>query len=520
MPKVKRKTKREKIKRYKTRKNIKYKTKNNKYKTRKRKKTMKGGAQTPTIEQISSDLGDLRNKIKESTTSEETFVKLMEWAEKSSSLSETTDVSALEPALEPEPVASDDENTRLLGSLKCNFNFLWMTCSVFSGSLGGINDFNRDGKCAVCKRTQEQHTTRFDSSNLNKCLADLNTNWVNGVTENIKLHFWYDSRYDTPPTVEHPGITLHNLADLPNYTDFTIAGLYYKVDYAKLVILLSQMQDSDSDYSCSLDIDMNIQKVLSANVINIEALGYVMNYGRGVKVYENQFIMVKNNVSNVSLALETLIIHINKKYKSLSKKHKPERLRPEHQGIFDCHNNIYYILYSLKRLAQRGVELDWTGDKQLMKILSSSLTIWDNHNISSYGCLPTKKLNPKTYQLYKKKEFYSKATPNGQQLFDELVTKGKDSYRDLKIYEDITPYSQKLLEEEILGKEYNSGKKLNLGELKRPFSIDDFVNYLDGEGIKRGDEEDWDDPLFDFNDEFIFLTVNVGVYESRFDRFD
>ena len=76
MPKIKRKTKRGKIKRYKTRKN-KYKTKNNKYKTRKRKKTIKGGAQTPIIEVISRDLEDLRNKIKESTTSEETYVKLI-----------------------------------------------------------------------------------------------------------------------------------------------------------------------------------------------------------------------------------------------------------------------------------------------------------------------------------------------------------------------------------------------------------------------------------------------------------
>jgi hypothetical protein len=379
--------------------------------------------------------------------------------------------------------------------------------------LRGINDFNRDGKCAVCKRTREQHTTRFDSSNLNKCLTDLNTKW--DVPDNIKLHFWYDSRYDTPPTVEYPDITLHDLAILPSYTDFTIAGVYYKVDYAKLVILLSQMQDSDSDYSCSLDIDMIVQKVLSANVINIEALGYAMNYGIGVKKFENQFIMVKNNIPNVTVALQALIIHINGRYKTRLKDSTPDRLRPEHQGIFECHKIIYYILYSLERLAQQGAELDWT-DVKLMEILRFSLRRWDSYKTFSYECSSKKKIDTDFYEIYKTREIYSSATPDGQKLFEELLMKDKDSYRDLNIYRDITPFARKLLDE-ILSRESNSGKELDLGELQRPFSIEDFVNYLDSKGIKHGDYDSWDDPLIDFNDDFFYLTVDVGIYRSRFD---
>ena len=32
-----------------------------------------------------------------------------------------------------------------------------MTCSVFTGELSNINGLSKDGKCAVCKRTREEH---------------------------------------------------------------------------------------------------------------------------------------------------------------------------------------------------------------------------------------------------------------------------------------------------------------------------------------------------------------------------
>jgi hypothetical protein len=450
----------------------------------------------------------------------------MEWAKKTPLLSETTYVPtaepALDPSLEPEPVleskqASMDENRVELGTLSCNFNFLWMTCSVFTGELSNINGLSKDGKCAVCKRTREEHNPPFGTDNLVKCLTSLNSIWLNrddgGVPGNINLHFWYDSRYDTLPSDSYDAITLHDLARLESYTDFGIAGVYYKVDYAKLFILLYQMQNTPEEYSCFLDIDMRIDEVLRANVINIDVLGYVMNYRR-VKRFENQFIMVKNNVSEVSVTLEVLIDHVNDRYEKLSAEYPPERLRPENQNIFECHKHIYYILYSLKRLTQQGVELDKTNDN-LIELLKISLRQWDGVGRVGYNCSPTKKIESEIYEFYSKTDFFLKATPNGQKLFEELLAKGVESYRDLQIYRDITPRARKLLEE-ILVKEYNSGKELDLGALERPFSIKDFVELLDDKGIKRGADGDWDDPVSDFYDEFYFLTVDVGNYPSRF----
>ena len=50
-----------------------------------------------------------------------------------------------------------------------------------------------------------------------------------------------------------------------------------------------------------------------------------------------------------------------------------------------------------------------------------------------------------------------------------------------------------------------------------PFSIEDFVKFLDDKGIKRGEIGNWDDPVSDFHDEFYYITVDVGIYPSRFD---
>jgi len=524
MPKTRKKTNKKRIKRYKTRK-TKYKRKKGKS------KSMKGGSQGPTIDMISSDLEDLRNKIKESASNEETLTKLMGWATKTPSLSETTYVPTAEPALpslEPEPAlepkqASMDENRVELGTLSCNFNFLWMTCSVFTGALAaGTSKWHPDrpdSKCAVCGRTAGDHKSPFTSDNLDRCLNTLNTVWSPGVPSNINLHFWYDSRYDNPPSVGNDGIVLHDLSDTKyNYTDFTIAGVYYKVDFAKLVILLYQMQNQTDDYSCFLDIDMDIKKVLSANVINIDVLGYAMNYGLGIKDFENQFIMVKKNVSDVSLALKALIDHVNGKYNFLSSKYKPENLRPEHQGIFDCHKHIYYILYSLKRLAQQGVELDKTNDN-LIELLQITLRQWDN-DARGYNCSSAKitdlRASLKIYEIYSKKDLFLKATLNGKKLFEELLTKTVESYKDLKIYRDITPPARKLLNK-LLDDPRNQGKVLNLDNLDRPFSIEDFVKFLDDKGIKRGEIGNWDDPVSDFHDEFYYITVDVGIYPSRFD---
>lgn len=104
--------------------------------------------------------------------------------------------------------------------------------------------------------------------------------------------------------------------------------------------------------------------------------------------------------------------------------------------------------------------------------------------------------------------YLSDTEQKNQQILDELLTKSDKDYRDLKIYRDITPAARQLLDD-ILKEKENSGKVIDLGKLNRPFSIEDFVKFLDDKGIKHSDR--WDE--FDFNDEFFFL--NVGVEKSR-----
>ena len=65
----------------------------------------------------------------------------------------------------------------------------------------------------------------------------------------------------------------------------------------------------------------------------------------------------------------------------------------------------------------------------------------------------------------KRTKIYSNATPNGQQLFEELLTEGENDYRYLKIYRDITPGARKLLDD------INPGNELDLGELRYSYGV-------------------------------------------------
>jgi len=381
----------------------------------------------------------------------------------------------------------------ILRTLPCNFNFLWITCPQCCSKFDGIV-VKGVLTCRACGRTSANHndtpTGEPVQGKLEKGLEALTDNWLPKLEgTNITLHFWYDSRYDNAPTGEYPGITLHDLEEATyDYVDFPGADLYYKIDYAKFVILLNQT--SEPGYSCFLDIDLDPSVLLDVNVANIEVLGYLMNEKRvGIGDFENQFIMVKNGEDHVTKSITSLLEYVKKTYNEHRDKMRVNEIDPHtgagsgrnvqgHQNFFECHRYLYLMLYK-SRL--QGSEV---GVRELLGIKSraSSRDYFSCDGINDLLPMKDRIKHPGIRALGVPKEI----------LFNA------------KIYINVPESVIREL------REYN-GELPDFKDLISPFSINDFMGYLRDRKVII---DEFGVALDSF---FIYLTVDIGIYRSRFD---